>query len=291
MRCVCHSQRSPAASTASNLLLVDALGPVLGTGRDESRIQIVEANVRAHFTGGDWDCVVGVYATEETLPSERLAALAEVCTIHRAKFAWGAFLRILSPVWVRHYDRVAVLLDDTRLPMEQGAVTRMLAVMDKHSIDMYSPAIRGAHHASTSARNSSRPCLKQTGGIEVFFTIFSTDAWLCFYARILEELNPGGCGYDLCLHQACPQLALAVDERFVAIHKKGSEAGYTRTGNPCQYRSHVHACGHGDLYGRGACMRGTGDDFAGTEAGVLPRPEYSKRHRHRHSRSRSPSRS
>ena len=58
---------------------------------------------------------------------------------------WGDFLNILSPSYVKGYEKVAVLLDDLALPPEAGAVERMVVEMSTHGLDVFSPAILGAH--------------------------------------------------------------------------------------------------------------------------------------------------
>ena len=82
-------------------------------------------------------------------------------------------------------------------------------------------------------------------------------AWNCFYGRlVLDARQPGGCGYDLCLHQACPHLTIAVNDRLRVRHTIGG-AGMTRahtTGNPCEYHRHWEACGPADLTTRGDCL-------------------------------------
>lgn len=91
-------------------------------------------------------------------------------------------------------------------------------------------------------------------------------AWNCFYGRlVLDTTHPGGCGYDVCLHQACPHLKIAVDDRLRVRHTDGGQArrgvrhtdgggGKGPTGNPCDYHRHWEACGPADLTTRGDCL-------------------------------------
>lgn len=229
-------------------MLVDALGPLGVDGHGEHRVRIVEANIMTHFIGPSWDCVVGVYASEDDLPSARLAKLASVCSILRYKhFQWGDFLNLLTPTWVHGYDKVAVLLDDLGLPPQVNAIKRMLAEMDIHGIDVYSPAVNNSHYMST--KPSGEKCLKLTRCNEIFFTVFRTEAWQHVYARLIHESNHGGCGYDLCLHKACPDLRVAVDHRFVAKHYASK-----KTGNQCDWHSYADLCGRGDIRWTGSCV-------------------------------------
>ena len=95
--------------------------------------------------------------------------------------------------------------------------------------------------------------MKETRGMEHFFTIFRMEAWVHMYARLIHESNPGGCGYDLCLHQACPDLRIAVDHRFVAIHR-GDGLGRKGHKNNCVYKMQVEICGMEDVGWPGICM-------------------------------------
>ena len=137
------------------------------------RLKNVEDNVR-RFARDDWECVGAVYATAAEVPSERLAALAEVCHVYRApRRRWGSFLLALTPAMVQHFDKVAILLDDLVLPRETP-VASILREMDAHGVDVYSPAIHGGvrNFASTRTADKQR-CLMSTHGIEVFFSIYS----------------------------------------------------------------------------------------------------------------------
>ena len=301
--CVCHRHDTsagpppplllPAATTPSdrgvsssrsarNLLFVDAVGP------EERRLRIVEANVRLLAREPAWDCMVSVYATEEELPTPRLARVAEVCRVHRSKHVkWGSFLRLLDPLWIQHYDKVAVLLDDVALPEASWLRTKeggegdcspsarshhhhhahvlhhMVEAMDRSGMDVYSPAVREAH-APVMWPVPDVNCLKRAHGIEIFFTIFRADAWTCFYDRVVEEDNSGGCGYDLCLHKACPELKIAVDHRFRASHclvAKSSQKQHQhqQAENPCEWQGQLKLCGVDDLVWMGGqCEAGTG---------------------------------
>ena len=237
--CVCH-RRDATKPAAPNLLFVNSVGP------DALRLKNVEDNVR-RFARDAWECVVAVYATAAEVPSERLAALAEVCHVHRAPARrWGSFLLALTPAMVQHFDKVAILLDDVVLPKEIP-VASILREMDAHGVDVYSPAIDGGsiRDYASSRTADKRRCLLATHGIEVFFSIYSRAAWTCYYVRLLNAANVGGCGYDLCFHQACPHLILAVDHRITAVH--GGEWGERKTGNPCGWKKYQKVCGGADI--------------------------------------------
>ena len=78
------------------------------------------------------------------------------------------------------------------------------------------------------------------------FSIYRREAWTCYYVRLLNAANEGGCGYDLCLHQACPHLNLAVDHRITAVH--GGDCCKRKTGNPCRWQQYQAVCGKADIW-------------------------------------------
>lgn len=58
--------------------------------------------------------------------------------------------------------------------------------------------------------------------IEVFATLFTAQAWACFWDLLEPQWNAAGWGYDLCLYHYClphiPGLAMGVVYTMTATH-------------------------------------------------------------------------
>ena len=165
---------------------------------------------------------------------------------------------MISTQVARRYDRIAILLDDVRLPAE--SLAHMELAME--SLDVYSPSIIQAHHRSTKKQgrySKGERCLRVVRGFEFYFTIFTSDAWSKFYARLLLDDNAGGCGYDLCWDKALPGLIVGVDHRISAIHVPTRNSDVKMTGNSCDWSRHTRVCGGGAqmLKDPGKCVAGT----------------------------------
>jgi len=211
-------QRVAVAASSNKLVCIVAVG------RKES-LQAVSHNIYRHFSG--WDCIVFVWASEYDLSSnnsKEFQKIANMCTIKRHEnMNWGDFLFKISPAMLKEkrYAYVAILLDDVWLPSKGNHVVlvpRLLARMAKNNIDVASPAVWGAHRDTTMPKKwPSNKCIMSVHYVEIFFTIYTVDMWLCLYNTLLDKNNSGGWCYDKCLKLKCGGTH-GIDYTMVAQH-------------------------------------------------------------------------
>lgn len=141
---------------------------------------------------------------------------------------------------------IILMLDDVWVP-DDYVVERDLHQMDAHRIDVLSPAVVGAHHTSTRGDwRGARKCLyswppDRPRILEFFFTIFTSDAWKCFYHSVLERsvgmkkttnvASKSGCGYDICFPVLCPRLRFGLEKRSTVYHIEALYRGQARQAN------------------------------------------------------------
>ena len=75
--------------------------------------------------------------------------------------------------------------------------------------------------------HSATPCLARTRGVEIFFTIFSQRAWRCFYARVRQDFNSGGCAADRV--ERCHREGVAAPPRVPRGHHRRRAATLGRS--------------------------------------------------------------
>lgn len=251
-----------------NLIVINALGDSL------VRLYNAERNIAWHFPTGDvgsWDCLAMVYGN---LSNSDLSCLMQHCEIERGHNQWGEFLLQLPPILTNHYAHVVVLLDDIFLPHSYN-VTKDIQSMRTNSIDVLQPAVSGAHSLTSKRQPKnclySAPASSHQSFLEFFFTFFTAKAWASFYHSVLEikvdgivnDGNPGGCGYDVCFPILCPHLRFGTESRSVVFHLETllqpdgilyNRSGFGdlmkphmkefthKTKNKCNWRIHVGNC-------------------------------------------------
>lgn len=199
--------------SARNLVVVNSVGR-------SASAHLVARNLQAHFSGGSWQCVAMVWANIALFKQVLHPIRCKLYVSPRAR--WGQFLALLTPALVRPYEHIAILLDDVFVPSSgpySVSVEHLLRSVRKHSLGGISPAVFGAHPKPMLPLKTG--CLRQVRAIETFFTVYTRDAWLCM-ATILDTRNVGGCGYDFCFANMCPQFRLAVDDRSAVHHMERS---------------------------------------------------------------------
>lgn len=236
-----HMEESSSSSKEEeqpplNLVVFAALGT-------PSAIATVHYNVYHHFGnqssssggGGDWSCVVFLYVNETFIPNDepRIREISQVCSLTRVPgWNWAHYLLTLSPAVVRHYQHIAIVLDDVFAPAavsdnnnnnrtttsnhQTVSVPRLLKQMKSHNLSTISPSVKGAYWPSLQVVIPKRACLRRVRHIETFFQIFTNQQWNCLH-RYLHHANPQGFCLDLCLSKLCPG-NFAVDQTMVAYH-------------------------------------------------------------------------
>lgn len=176
-----------------------------------STLHHVAHSLATHFSDrAEWQCVAMVWSGHAALKmalratsSHRAAPLACVLQVSTGA-RWGEFLHSLTSAVVAPFEHVAVLLDDLFAPGSGPfaiSVPRLLEAMHTHQLGAISPAIIGAHAKPmlrlTGGTRGARACLRHVDGIEIFFAIYTREAWSCMAEALFDLRNVGGCAYGL----------------------------------------------------------------------------------------------
>jgi hypothetical protein len=207
-------------SNADNLVVFNAIGK-------RSNLALVKHSRATSFVKGEWDCVVFMFAYEDTIPEddETLIQLKDEyeCSVPRMPgIMWGDFLQFMIPTFVDNYDYVALLLDDIFLP-DKGDnkfdPSKLIQRMEANNITVMSPGIVGDSHnvLGTADANGWGNCIIETEMIETYVQFFTREAWECYY-RMLHHSGKRGWCYDICLKQHCPAEKLGQDMTMRAYH-------------------------------------------------------------------------
>lgn len=199
-----------------NLVVVNALGA-------RSAIGTVHHNIKSHFSKQDeWDCIIFVHSDEGKISfsDERLLDLHHCSLVRQPGFMWTNFLLLLTPELVQPYQYIAILLDDVFAPVRGDTpvnVTRLIDLMEAHSLSSISPSIKGAVWETMIPKENR--CLNRVNHIETFLQIFTQPLFRCWRSH-MDYTNPQAYCLDLCLrHKLCPSHnRLAVDHAMVAYH-------------------------------------------------------------------------
>ena len=148
------------------------------------------------------------------------------CSIQRFPgLRWSHYLSFLQPVLLKGYDHVAILLDDIYLPKKEVDVLSLLQSIKTYNLASISPSIQEGHQPSIRPQAANSPisnCLADVELIEVFFQIFTMNAWECFH-RPLHYSSGGGAPYDVCYAKKCQSHGLnAIDYRMKGYHLERS---------------------------------------------------------------------
>eukprot|EP01134_Creolimax_fragrantissima_P004762 CFRG4762T1 len=198
-----------------NLVVLNSLGR-------SNMVPLAYNNIVKHFPG--WDCIVMVYADDAQLSDSSLEIFNanNRCTVQRmVGLKWGEFLRMIPPPLTRQYANLAIVLDDVFAPFigpHAVKVPKLLDNMKKYNLGVISPAIIGSAWSSMKARETG--CLYKADLVEIFFTIYSREAWNCMQGFNLHT-NKGGWCCDLCFEKYCGvEFSQAVDHSMQAYHMK-----------------------------------------------------------------------
>jgi hypothetical protein len=163
-----------------------------------------------------WDCLIFAYGAVNLTLYTRLH-----CNIvWRVSESWGQFLDMLHPSTIKQYTHILLQLDD--ISWENFSADKLVNTMQ--DANLASPVIHGSQYRFMYKQSLRIPF------IEIFTTIFTREAWTCFW-KMIHTLNKIlkkkslGFGYDICLPAHCPQLKYFVDytqevKHHSARHKK-----------------------------------------------------------------------
>ena len=176
-------------------------------GRESTRHNVAHS-LATHFSDPtEWQCVAMVWGGHAALKMAlRAASLRQAaplaCVLHVSTGArWGDFLHLLTSALVAPFEHVAILLDDVFAPGSGPfaiSIPRLLETMHIHQLGGISPAIFGAHAKPMlrlTGDKRTRACVRHVDGIEIFFSIYTREAWSCMAEALFDARNAGGCAY------------------------------------------------------------------------------------------------
>lgn len=176
----------------------------------------VRTSIRS-FDSTSWDCLL--FNRNSKL---RLEALTRRCSVVQRNWSWVAFLRYLTPVFVRRYKYIHIILDDIHL--DGYLPHQTMQYMIDYGVDVASPRVDGSMYAFMQDNETIR-----VNFLEMFSTLFTQRAWICMWSMIdiiVSYLgvhsSSVGWGYDVCFPVHCPAFKLSlVPQRVRHLrHKK-----------------------------------------------------------------------
>jgi len=190
-----------------------------------SNLKLVELSRQNVFSTEEWGCILFMFAPEDTIPDENpyLTAIRYLgCDVVRTpRVQWGVFLQYVSPVFVKKFEKIAIVLDDIFIPTtgkNPMSITKLMDSMDKWNISVMTPGVVGDTHSGLNGVNQS--CIYDLHFIETYVQIFTAEAWECFYGMLHHTGGSGWC-YDLCFHDKCRKFRMAADYSMQVYHMNG----------------------------------------------------------------------
>ena len=243
-----------------NLVVFNAIGR-------KSNLILIEHARRNVFSQDDWDCIAFMYADEDRIENDAkyLQLLKDNlgCSISRMPgLYWGDFLHFISPTLTSNYNYISIVLDDVFIPLSgdhKVDVNEMLARMKENGIDVFSPCVINDTFESLrkAQRRGLEECIGEVDYIEIYFKLFTRDAWVCFF-NMLHYSGKRGWFYDVLFKDFCPNLTLAQDFSMWAWHMDKTlmylpvSDFNTRELSSWKFESNVNASGYynmsGDLF-------------------------------------------
>lgn len=158
------------------------------------------------------------------------------CKIVRMQGKWVRFMAHIRT----HATYVAVLMDDVSVPPHSAL--NLIRHMQSASLDIISPSFQNWAHPAMRPTYAShyrgRPryrnscCIKETGYVDVLFTIFRSRAWQCWQKLLDPVRNPDGWGTDIIVAEKCnASIGVSDFERARHLGKKRTYAGGTARRN------------------------------------------------------------
>jgi hypothetical protein len=87
------------------------------------------------------------------------------------------------------------------------SMTKLMVIMERNNLSVISPGIQRASMTSTVYYMVDPWAPNGIGhhvrAVEVFATVFTLDAWSCWWDMMQPRVNPAGWGYDLCYVSIC----------------------------------------------------------------------------------------
>lgn len=214
------------------------------------------------------DCMIYIYLDYEPpnvnqTQKEILHKICEVIQYHYGNY--GDYLKTLPPFLLRKagYSHVMILLDDVKLHSNYN-LDYALQLMVRNNLTIVQPAVHGAkffttrYHSRAEYKNDEYYIGHTVEMAETFATVFTLNAWECWFNMINPLINSAGWGYDAMVHRYCRPFVEAMGiEGSVSTGTVGGNKGYFGIGVlDCMEATHI------DRYSKvpmGATVESKGD--------------------------------
>mmetsp|Transcript_9488 Transcript_9488/g.14288 ORF Transcript_9488/g.14288 Transcript_9488/m.14288 type:complete len:327 (+) Transcript_9488:156-1136(+) len=228
---------APCHSSEHNKSKVLVIIP--GTGFQDDREKIVLNNlkiIRKSTPCVEIKCVLYAYKTPLSHIEDEIKRTCEVHTYFHVNYAHYLKSVLPSLVFQAKFTHVLLLLDDAQLP-HGYRLQGLVDIMSCNELSVVSPTVVGAIYASTSCpfccprlrstKSRSSPPLSSSPGhrakvVEMFATLFTTEAWHCWWELLQPGLNSIGWAYDKFLHTHCstviPGFQMGIIDSSVVLH-------------------------------------------------------------------------
>jgi hypothetical protein len=195
------------------LIVVPGLGDAQRIPNVERSLQKLHASTQKG--GHGFGCRVFVWNADILAETRDRLALTG-CDVQLSVGMWTHHMSRVPSLADTNYTHVAVLMDDVDVTgVELGD---FLALMDWSGFGVASPAFDDPIYPSMRARYNC--FFHRTDFINIFFAVFTRDAWVCWQDSLIDtDRNPLGWGMDATLHRVC-NVSLGVLDAHLGVHKE-----------------------------------------------------------------------
>lgn len=179
-------------------------------GRTSGMISSIETIRLSVPTSIEFTCEI--YVWSELADKAKLDATG--CLTFYTAGLWTHFMKAVDPSSATY---IAIMMDDV-VPVNLDVQT-YIGSMQTHNLDMLSASVLPSWNWKVMRRNSS--ChLRETNYVDILFSVFTREAFICWQDLIDLDANPQGWGYDVSFPKMCTA-NVGVSDQHSVMHSTG----------------------------------------------------------------------